>query len=327
MPLLNAKCAAGGAWWVLVAVLQCHCAASPTLVPPASGTEARPLEGTHSPPAGATSRAELSPWPGIAALSAPPHDEQCTYLGTQPWLSWQRKGDQLVPERTAARPLVVDALPFASPAVLDVAEGSGGTRSVVKVENGWLVAVNRGEFGGGLFWVRAGTLEAQPLDQNLVDSVRWVGMSKFGILGVAGLCHGDACTLRTSVYEVSRSVEGQWRLRPSAVLKGCPAAVSLDSASESLVVAAPCGALSRLDANGTREVAVWPLHLGPTQVVVTGGTSSAEADYYVSFGRVVARFRAGHAQWFAPLECATVVTEPTGRCGCVGAPVGTAREP
>jgi len=185
--------------------------------------------------------------------------------------------------------------------------------------------VDRGENGGGLYWLRAGTLEAQPLDQNLVDSVRWVGMSKFGILGVAGLCHGDACALRTSVYEISRSVEGQWRLRPAAVLKGCPAALSLDAAGESLVVAAPCGALSRLEADGTHEVAVWPMHLGPIQVVVTGSASSAQAVYYVSFGRVAARFRAGHAEWFAPLDCATVVTEPTGRCSCVSAPAGTAK--
>lgn len=304
MSLLKAKQQASSAWWALVVGLQCHCASSPALVPPAVAAE----------------RAERSPWPGIAALSAPQQPEECTYSGTQPWLIWQGEGDQLAPVRREARPLAVDPLPFAAPPVLEVGVGSGGTRTLVKVENGWLVAVDRGENGGGLYWVRADTLAVQRLDGSLTDSLRWIGRSEFGILGVAGLCHGDACAQRTSVYEVSPAVEGGWGLRPLALLKGCPAAVSLDPAGTSLVVAAQCGALHRIDADAARDVAVWPTHLGPVQVVVPRSAAGAEAVYHVSFGRVVARFRAGHSEWFAPSECVSVATEPNGRCRCVSAP-------
>jgi len=300
--------------WVLVAALHWHCAGSSTLVPPASASEPRSAQGTHAPST-AASRAERSPWPGIAALSAPPRAEECTYSAAQPWLMWQGAGDQLAPRRMAARPVVVAPLPFAAPPVLEV--GSSGTRTVVKVANGWLVAVDRGENGGGLYWVRAETLEAQRIDGSLIDSVRWVGTSEFGILAVAGLCHGDACAQRTSLYELSSTVEGGWGLRPLALLKGCPAAISLAPAGTALVVAAHCGALHQIEADAAREVAVWPRHLGPVQVVVT--RSAADAVYYVSFGRVVARFRAGQSEWFAPLECASVATEPSGRCRCVSA--------
>jgi len=214
---------------------------------------------------------------------------------------------------------VADPLPFAPPPQLDMRAGSGGSRTAVQVENGWLVAVDRGEAGGGLYSVRAGTLEMQRLDENLADAIRWVGMSEFGILGIAGLCHGDACALRTTVYEISPSIEGGWQLRPRALLKGCPAAIGLDPAGMSLAIAAHCGALHRIEADGASNAAAWPTALSPIQVLVTRSAGSAEAVYLVSFGRVAARFRASQSEWFAPLECASVVTEPNGLCRCVSA--------
>jgi hypothetical protein len=313
--LLSTKHEVGRLGWVLVAGLHWSCVRAPALGTLESPSETQ-SEGIHEPFTDAA-RAERSAWPGIAALSAPPDAEECTYSSAQPWLTWQGDGEQLAPMRMKARPMTVAPLPFAAPAVLHVAIGAG-VRTVVRVDDGWLVAVDRGENSGGLYSVRADTLQARRLDESLIQPVRWIGESQFGILGVAGLCHGDACAQRTSVYEVSPAIEGGWGLRPLALMNGCPAAASLDPAGASLVVAAQCGALYRIEADAAHEVAAWPPHLGPTQVVVTG--SAAEVVYHVSFGRVLARFRAGGAEWFAPLECASLATELTGRCRCVSAP-------
>jgi hypothetical protein len=108
------------------------------------------------------------------------------------------------------------------------------------------------------------------LDENLAEAIRWIGPSEFGILGVAGFCHGDACALRTTVYEVAPAVVDEgWRLRPLALLKGCPAATELDPAGKSLVAAVHCGALHRISAQATSDIATWPAHLSPSQLLVT----------------------------------------------------------
>ena len=66
----------------------------------------------------------------------------------------------------------MDALPFPAPA--ELAAPSGVERTLVEERRGWLVAMNGGEFSGGLFWVPRGTAQPVPLDRVLAEPVRWI---------------------------------------------------------------------------------------------------------------------------------------------------------
>jgi hypothetical protein len=189
--------------------------------------------------------------------------------------------------------------------------------------------MDRGEFGAGLYWVERGSLRTQRLDASLRHSVRWLGTTEFGVVGAAGLCHGDICALRTSLYKVSRSVQREWRLEPVAVFDGCPAAFGSSAGGAALLVAAACSGLHRVDGHGARAIASWPSHLYPIQVVsrpadagpaTAAPTTAASAEAcFVSFGRVAVRFSGDSAEWFAPRHCVDVTRGSDGRCSCVAA--------
>jgi hypothetical protein len=157
----------------------------------------------------------------------------------------------------------------------------------------------------------------QQLDANLLYYVGWVGAFEFGVVGVAGLCHGATCTQRTSAYEVFHAPDEGWRLLPIAVFAGCPSAVGAGAQGRSLLVAAGCGGLQRIERDSARTVATWPDYLQPWQVTSARHAADPEELYYVSFGRVLARFGQNRAEWFAPLDCATVATGPNAECSCV----------
>lgn len=269
---------------------------------------ARGADAPHSP----------AGWVGLTRLTAPPERDECHFIGDRPWLSWQGEGERARPVAITRLPARVDPLPFEPPEVLKVAPDSGSSRIVIKVDDGWLVAMHRGEFGGGLFWVGA-SLQVQRLDAELGEYVGWIGKLESGVVGVSGLCHGEACTHRTTVYSVLPAPDAGWRLRPLALFDGCPGAVNVGAAAQSVLVGASCGGLQRIDRDGPRQVAAWPKHLYPIQVSSTAGGEQADELYQVSFGRVAASFGPAGAEWFARADCAAVVSGPSNRCSCVPA--------
>ncbi len=245
----------------------------------------------------------------------------------QPIFLWQPKGNAPEPLRIYQRPTVVDPFPLTDPAALAGPLASGTERRVIQVEGGWLVALQEGEMGGGLYWVEASTQKVERLDANLFHYIGWIGMTKFGVVGVAGLCHGGPGHL-TSVLEIFPGVEEGWLLRPLAVVKGCPGDVSVGAGGDSVVVAAGGGALERIDEKfrqgipevTQREVATYPDYLLPWQVIPTLGPGTSEEIYYVSFGQTLARFSKQGAEWYSPATCASLVVGPDGKnCECVAA--------
>lgn len=286
---------------------------TPQVAPPKP--ELAPAAATESAPA---ARAEPplatdAPWPGIARL-AQPEPSECTYTGKQPWLLWQTRADELVPLRRARWPAVVDALPFRIPAELEAKGGS--SRTVVTVNDGWLVAMDHGEFGAGLYWVESRSLRLHVLDARLADRVRWVGASGSSILAVAGLCHGISCEgKRTSIYEVRHGADGRWQLSPTAVFDGCPAAVAIAPSDQALLVASDCGTLQRVDRNGARPVLSWPRGLQPVDIIARDEPGT----YHMSFGPYLAHFTSKGADWFAARECVKAELQATGDCRCVAA--------
>ncbi len=93
-----------------------------------------------------------------------------------------------------------------------------------------------------------------------------------------------------------------------AQLDGCPSALSLAN-SDVLFIASGCnGALTRLDRKGTSSVAQWPTELFPMEVTASLNDSEpAHASYYVSFGRVAAKFTDDTTQWFALPNVSTLI--------------------
>ncbi|WP_437285000.1 hypothetical protein [Sorangium sp. So ce406] len=212
---------------------------------------------------------------------------------------------------------VVDPLPVELPAELRSSVPAGAARRVIGVDDGWLVAVDKGEFGAGLFWVDKTGTRGRRVDAALDERIRWISRVPFGLIGVAGLCHGEACARRTTVYRIERDERGDWALTAHAEVAGCPAARAIDPGADAVLIGA-CGALYRVTKAGVDKVGEWSNLLIP-RALDASVTGDGHGDYYVSFGRLIARFPgSGEPDWFAPASCAGVQRGAGGECSCVG---------
>jgi hypothetical protein len=111
-----------------------------------------------------------------------------------------------------------------------------------RVDDGWLVAFNRGEFGAALYWFsRDGTHNYKISDHQVVDFISTPG----GILAVEGLAHMNVS--EGSLIRISRANgEQQWKATSLTKLPFAPRAVSrrrdgilLITLSDSLVAVTP----------------------------------------------------------------------------------------
>ncbi|WP_438014397.1 hypothetical protein WMF18_26235 [Sorangium sp. So ce315] len=211
---------------------------------------------------------------------------------------------------------VVDPLPVELSAELRSSIPADAARRVVDVDDGWLVAFDKGEFGAGLFWVDKTGTRGRPIDMALDERIRWISRVSFGLIGVAGLCHGEACARHTKVYRIGRDEQGGWALTAHAAVAGCPAARVLNPGAEAVLIGT-CGALYRVTEAGVDKVGQWSNLLIP-RAFDTAVTGDAHGDYYVSFGRLIARFPGGgQPGWLAPASCASVQRGAGGECSCV----------
>jgi hypothetical protein len=203
-----------------------------------------------------------------------------------------RVAQSVLPTRgPRGRPRVVEPLMSASePPEL---AAPSGDRRVIEVAGGVLVALDRGEFGAGLYHLPSGAAQAEALDSHLSERIHWIGQTRDHIFGVSGLCHGVACDLHQTsvVFEVRLDpVESgeAWRIAPIAVLPGCPESVAIDAAAR--------------DHDAAATIATWPTWLGARDIAEVRGVTAPV--YFVSFGTLLGRFSAGQSSWFSAPECA-----------------------
>lgn len=241
--------------------------------------------------------------PPLVQVARPMIPARCAGDG----LFFGRSAQTVLPQRLPARPRVVHLLREGAPPELQVDRGE---RRVVDAPGGSLVAIDNGEFGGGLYWLGEQSERAEALDARLEEPVRWIGETRGRIFGVSGLCHGEAChaATRSIVFDirVDELDDGPdrahaWRLKPLAILRGCPSAIGIGQADGGLLVAT-CHGLHRLDELASALVATWPTFLSPIDIAQVSGPDHAL--YNVSFGSLVARFGGGHEAWFSTQECA-----------------------
>ncbi|MFC1642254.1 hypothetical protein ACFL5O_06145 [Myxococcota bacterium] len=176
------------------------------------------------------------------------------------------------------------------------------SRRVVEMPDGWLVAMDRGEFGGGLYWVDRANQQVVSLDAARDERIRWIAQVTEGVLGVAGLCHGWGCVRSTSIYHIVRGAHGQWSLVPKHRFAGCPTLRAVLDRDSMLV--SGCGALYRVTPGGLETLGTWPKSLLP--LGLDGSVAKDKSgDHYVVFRPgLIARFSsATPALWLAPSSC------------------------
>lgn len=169
---------------------------------------------------------------GFVALEQRPSGEdlRCGNYSDKEW-SVSLVGDELKVKGGASL-LHADPLPF------EVSRGKDrvGRRSTAKVEDGWLVGFDAGEFGGGLWWYSSDGREsvrvsprsdspANPDDIYRAENVRGLVPVGDKLLVLTGLDHLSGRSGR-----VFRAVQrdNRWELDPVGVLDASPAAWTLD---------------------------------------------------------------------------------------------------
>jgi len=262
-----------------------------------------------------TNAAPTPVWPGWEAVPDPgadPEQLECSMQGTGPIARLTRTPNQrVVAEVSTTRAVTREALPFDD--IIGLPPDALGARQVLAVKGGALVALDAGEFGAGLFFVASSTHRAARLDRSDEPIRRIVALS-FGIVGVSGLCHGDACPSKSGLFRIEPSSRGSWRIEPLQRLDGCPATVSVEPGNEALLVGS-CDALRRISNSTVTLIAQWPSPLIPS--AVEAAEENHTVAYYATFGRLVARFTEHEpATWFAPSACPRLVRRADGGCAC-----------
>jgi hypothetical protein len=169
---------------------------------------------------------------------------------------------------------------------------------VAKVDDGWLVGFDAGEFGGGLWWfspdggrfarVRAPENAARADDIYKAENVRGLVQVGSDQLVLMGLDHMGGRSGR--VFRASKR-DGAWKLDPRAVLDGSADAwavlgdrllVLTDSGLWEVIAGTPARQVHRADTGG----------LYPTSMVRAG-----DGAFYVGMRRYILRLEAAAGAW------------------------------
>jgi streptogramin lyase len=269
---------------------------------------------------------------------APPNQQslQCAQYAHRNWTVKMDGGLlDIAPLQERSR----DDLPFVPmvPAGAISGRGDTGDRHVLKVDDGWLVGYDDGQWDGSLWWFSRDGARADKLFG--YDASAWTNVSSVaassdasqtypragnvraivrthdGILALTGASHeavDEGGALRLD------RVGGRWQIRPLAVLDGAPRAYAVENANALLVLTD--NGISRLSIKKS-AAAVTPfehfsmkvdsLAIGPSGVLFVG------MQQYVA--RLAPAKGVYRAQWYAPDDCPVFSGNELNDCKCVGA--------
>jgi hypothetical protein len=201
----------------------------------------------------------------------------------------------------------VHELPEAVYAALD-AESRSGVKGVAKVEDGWLVGIDQGEWGGQLAYVRDGGDSQKLIDENVVSLIR----QGDEVLVFAGLAHGPFD--RAHLYRV-RWAHDRPVVRPAGELPGTPLAMA-DQGGGRVLFVTRSGVWRLLPKDGIERVTGADLrHLGVRSVVELENHT-----ILIGTPLFIGRFRVGalgYAQeWMVRDDCASLAID-TAACPCL----------
>ena len=111
-------------------------------------------------------------------------------------------------------------------------DGLAGERKAAKVDDGWIVSFNAGEFGAGLWWFSPdGEKRFKISDDHVVSLVP----TSSGLLAAVGLAHGAGAPYKGRVLRLSRDANGPWVTEALFDLGGAPEVMAKDSDGSLLV--------------------------------------------------------------------------------------------
>jgi hypothetical protein len=176
--------------------------------------------------------------------------------------------------------------------------GMAGYESTLKVQDGWLLGFDAGEFGGGLWFEGTDGSVSRLLEENVhgfVETAR-------GVMIFAGLAH--MMTDRGEVLIARYPIRVDTKLESLAPLDGAPEAFTKTSPDEALVVTTH--GVSRISSSGAHQALTRSMFslLYPNSIV-----STPEGTIYVGMRLFVVRLlpapKPGEytEQWLVPKGC------------------------
>jgi hypothetical protein len=192
-------------------------------------------------------------------------DTLLTYNRSQKaWQLFSHEGEVYA---KAKPPKILDLLPFKFEETNRNFFQFGGRRSVLQVENGYLVGFDNGEFGGSLYWFSPGGKFREKISGSQVVQF----MKRDGrIYAIEGFSHMDFSFGR--MIELKRDA-GEWKANHYVTLPSAPLAVDIDSNNNFIV--ATDKSLLRIDSLLKIDTLIregfWKIYLYPSSLLVRGG--------------------------------------------------------
>ena len=186
------------------------------------------------------------------------------------------------------------------PAVIhsrSVAVGTKGYRSAQQVNDGWLVGLDVGEFGGGLWWFSSDGGNSRKLAE---DNIAGFAKTSMGVLALSGLAHGSLDSGR--ILRIGDGAAGNRSVETLVDLGSAPRTFAVESPDSLLVLTTRT--LVRVRASGTVEQ-LFPTNYGllyPTSMAL-----SPSGIIYVGMRHFITRLtpagKGYREEWFVPIGC------------------------
>ena len=199
-------------------------------------------------------------------------------------LDTQRDHQDLLPPEIKSRNVIVD---------------TKGYRHVIAVDDGWLVGLDFGEFGGALWWFSSdGTRSKKISEENVVGFAN----TPQGILVLVGLAHLGSDSGK--VLRVTDGEAGERKLEPVADLGSAPRTFVVESpdsliilTTRRLVRVRATGQIERLFQTRYQDLYPTSMALSPSGVFHVG------MRHFVT--RLTPTANGYQEEWFVPTNCST----------------------
>jgi len=156
-----------------------------------------------------------------------------SYAANYSQLEWRVS---VVDGRICADPYKEGTLVGPRPAFRPEADGFRGASRFARVDDGWLVGFNHGEFGAALYWFSTDGKRHYRMSENQIDPqvVDFFPLGN-GLGAIEGLAHLSMS--QGSIIRIVRdAAQGRWRVETAARLPAAPYAIAVTKQGPSLVV-------------------------------------------------------------------------------------------
>jgi hypothetical protein len=183
-----------------------------------------------------------------------------------------------------------------------------GRRHVLGVARGFLVGVDRGEFGGGLWWLATDGSSREPISNRNVRAIlRTREQQVIALVGLAHLSLDEGAVLELS------SAAGRWQVARSIDLGSVPLDVSLEPGGALILVSK---GLVRYRSGSAVRVHEFQHVLHPNSVVVSAGVVFVGMRYAVL--KLEPEANGFREAWLVPPGCAALrVPDDSSACQCM----------